>query len=69
MLFKNLIEYMGLEPGRLHFSWISSAESTKFVEVVNEVTSAIKALGPRKSMVKAPLTDIKDEATEHVDIH
>lgn len=52
MLFKNFIEYMGIEPGRLQFSWISSAESTKFVEVVNEVTDAIKALGPLEKFVK-----------------
>jgi len=51
-LFKNLIEYMGIEPGRLHFSWISSAESTKFASTVNEVTSAVKALGPRKQGIK-----------------
>ncbi|MBU4414000.1 MAG: hydrogenase iron-sulfur subunit [Proteobacteria bacterium] len=51
-LFKNLIEYMGIEPGRLHFSWISSAESTKFASVVNEVTSAVKALGPREHFIK-----------------
>jgi len=43
---------MGIEPGRLQFSWISSAESTKFVEVVNEVTDAIKALGPLEKFVK-----------------
>ncbi len=43
---------MGIEPGRLQFSWISSAESTKFVEVVNEVTDAIKALGPHEKFVK-----------------
>lgn len=43
---------MGIEPGRLQFSWISSAESTKFVEVVNEVTDAIKALGPHENFVK-----------------
>jgi len=42
------MEHMGIEPGRLHFSWVSSAESTKFVEVVNEVTKAVKALGPNK---------------------
>ncbi|MCD6224027.1 MAG: hydrogenase iron-sulfur subunit [Deltaproteobacteria bacterium] len=47
-LFTNLMEHMGVEPGRLHFSWVSSAESTKFVEVVNEVTKAVKALGPNK---------------------
>jgi len=51
-LFKNLIEYMGIEPGRLRFSWISSAESTKFASAVNEATSAVKALGPRKHFIK-----------------
>jgi len=43
---------MGIEPGRLHFSWISSAESTKFVKVVREVTETVKALGPNKHFVK-----------------
>ena len=52
MLFKNLMEFMGIEPGRIQFSWISSAESTKFVEVVNEVTAEIKALGPNMRFVK-----------------
>jgi F420-non-reducing hydrogenase iron-sulfur subunit len=51
-LFKNLLEYMGVEPGRLHFSWISSAEATKFVDVVNEVTRSVKALGPSKRLIK-----------------
>ena len=51
-LFKNFIEYMGIESGRLQFSWVSSAESTKFVEVVNEVTDVIKALGPLEKFVK-----------------
>ena len=43
---------MGIEPGRLHFSWVSSAESTKFVDVVNQVTAEVKALGPSKHFVK-----------------
>jgi F420-non-reducing hydrogenase iron-sulfur subunit len=46
------MEHMGIEPGRLHFSWISSAESTKFVKVVTEVTEAVKALGPNKHFIK-----------------
>lgn len=45
------MEYMGIEPGRLHFSWISSAESTKFVDVVKEITKEVKALGPNKRFV------------------
>ena len=40
------MEHMGIEPGRLHFSWISSAESTKFVEVVTQVTAASQGPGP-----------------------
>jgi len=43
---------MGVEPGRIQFSWISSAESTKFVDVVKKVTEEIKALGPNKRFVK-----------------
>jgi coenzyme F420-reducing hydrogenase delta subunit len=46
------MEHMGTETGRLQFSWISSAESTKFVEVVREVTDKIKALGPNQSFLK-----------------
>ena len=45
MLFKNLLEHIGIEPGRLHFSWISSAEATKFVDVVNGVIQAVKEAG------------------------
>ena len=41
---KNLLEHMGVEPERLHFSWISSAESTKFVDVAKDVTEKAKAL-------------------------
>ena len=46
------MEHMGIEPGRLQFSWVSSAESTKFVEVVKAVTETIKALGPNQMFVK-----------------
>jgi coenzyme F420-reducing hydrogenase delta subunit len=46
------MEHIGIEPGRLQFSWVSSAESTKFVDVVKEVTKAIRALGPNKLFVK-----------------
>jgi len=49
---KNLLEHIGVEPGRLHFSWISSAEATKFVQVANEVSKAVSALGPAEYLVK-----------------
>jgi coenzyme F420-reducing hydrogenase delta subunit len=46
------MEHMGVEPERVQFSWVSSAESTKFVEVVNDVTAAVKKLGPNTHFVK-----------------
>lgn len=51
-LLKNLLEYMGIEPGRIHFSWISSAESTKYVEVIQQVIESVKALGPNERFIK-----------------
>jgi coenzyme F420-reducing hydrogenase delta subunit len=52
LLFQNLMDYMGVERSRIHFSWISSSEATKFVDVVKEVTAAVKALGPNQNFVK-----------------
>jgi F420-non-reducing hydrogenase iron-sulfur subunit len=46
------MQYMGIEGDRLHFSWISSAESTKFVRVVSDVCAKVKALGPNQHFVK-----------------
>ncbi len=46
------MQYIGLEPGRLHFTWISSAEAGKFQQSAREVVEAVKALGPAKRMVK-----------------
>ncbi len=43
---------MGVEPNRLHFSWISSSEAPKFAQVANEVVESVKALGPNKKFVK-----------------
>jgi F420-non-reducing hydrogenase iron-sulfur subunit len=36
----------------LHFSWISSAEATKFQEVATKVIEAVRALGPAQHMIK-----------------
>jgi F420-non-reducing hydrogenase iron-sulfur subunit len=53
VLLSNLLEYMGIERDRLHMSWVSSAEATKFIEVVTEVTEAVRALGPNQYYIKA----------------
>ncbi len=54
-MLNRLFEYMGLEPGRLHFSWISSAEAEKFQKTAQGVISAVRELGPAKWLDKQPV--------------
>ena len=42
----DLLEFVGIEPGRVTFSWVSAAEGERFAEVVREVTDRVRALGP-----------------------
>jgi F420-non-reducing hydrogenase iron-sulfur subunit len=48
----NLLEHMGIDRDRLHFSWISSAEAVKFVNVVKDISEKVRALGPDNKLVK-----------------
>jgi F420-non-reducing hydrogenase iron-sulfur subunit len=51
-LLKNLLEHMGLEEGRVQFSWVSASEGFRFAKVVEEVTARVRALGPAKKLMK-----------------
>jgi F420-non-reducing hydrogenase iron-sulfur subunit len=46
------MELMGIERDRIHMSWVSSAEATKFIDVVGQVTEAVRALGPNTRFIK-----------------
>jgi len=51
-IINSLLQYVGIEPGRIHFSWVSASEGGKFAEVIKQVTGDVKKLGPAKKMVK-----------------
>ncbi|MDO9465102.1 MAG: hydrogenase iron-sulfur subunit [bacterium] len=51
-IINSLLQYVGIEPGRIHFSWVSASEGGKFAEVIKEVTEEVKKLGPAKKLVK-----------------
>jgi coenzyme F420-reducing hydrogenase delta subunit len=51
-LLKNLLEHMGLEEGRVQFSWVSASEGLRFAKVVEEVTARVRSLGPAKKLMK-----------------
>ena len=51
-LLKSFLEHIGIEPGRVHFSWVSAAEGGRFAQIVEKVTKEVKELGPITKMVK-----------------
>ncbi len=51
-ILKRILEFVGIEKGRVQFSWISAAEGERFSQVIKEITQEIKTLGPNKKFVK-----------------
>lgn len=51
-ILNNLLEYAGIEKGRVRFSWVSAAEGKRFSQIMKEFTEEVKALGPAKRLVK-----------------
>ncbi len=52
-LIKNLLEYVGLEPERVQFSWVSASEGQRFAALINrEVIRRCQKNRPGKKLVK-----------------
>jgi len=51
-ILNNLLEYLGIEKGRVHFAWVSAAEGKRFAELITEITEEVRALGSAKELVK-----------------
>ncbi|MEN8209741.1 MAG: hydrogenase iron-sulfur subunit [Candidatus Fermentibacteria bacterium] len=51
-VLKPLLEFIGIEPDRVQFSWISAGEGERFATVVTKVTEDIRKLGPSARLVK-----------------
>jgi F420-non-reducing hydrogenase iron-sulfur subunit len=44
LIIKSLLEYIGIESERIHFSWISASEGKKFADIATKVTQDLKKL-------------------------
>jgi F420-non-reducing hydrogenase iron-sulfur subunit len=49
---KNMLEYIGIEPGRVQFSWVSASEGGRFASLIAQVTEDVRRLGPQKKLAK-----------------
>ncbi len=52
-LLARLLDFAGIEEGRVRFSWISAAEGARFADVMKQMTDTIVKLGPNTQMAKA----------------
>jgi coenzyme F420-reducing hydrogenase delta subunit len=52
MVFRGLLDFMGIDSRRVHFAWVSAAEGARWAELVNSVDAEIKKLGPYDSYQK-----------------
>jgi coenzyme F420-reducing hydrogenase delta subunit len=46
VVLKKLLTTAGVEPDRVHFTWVSASEGARFAEVARDVADAVRALGP-----------------------
>ncbi len=45
-LFKKLLASLGIEPERVRMEWIAASEGDKVKTTINEITEAVRRLGP-----------------------
>ena len=51
-LMKKMTEYIGIEPERVQFSWVSASEGNIFADLINKVITDVKKVGPATKFVK-----------------
>jgi coenzyme F420-reducing hydrogenase delta subunit len=52
MLFRSLLDFMGIDMKRVQFSWVSAAEGAKWADVVNSTVEQVRELGPFENYKK-----------------
>lgn len=60
-ILKVMLEFIGIEPDRVQFSWVSAGEGEKFSKVISHVTETVRKLGPATKMVKTGLYENVDQ--------
>jgi F420-non-reducing hydrogenase iron-sulfur subunit len=52
-LVKELLNYAGIEPERVQFTWVSASEGGRFAAIVQKVVEQVRKLGPNRKLVKS----------------
>jgi F420-non-reducing hydrogenase iron-sulfur subunit len=51
-LTKKFLEFIGVEPERVQFSWVSASEGQRFSALMNRVIADVRRVGPAKNLAK-----------------
>jgi len=51
-LLKELMQFAGIEPERVQFTWVSASEGGRFAAIVEKVVAQVQRLGPNTKLVK-----------------
>ncbi len=51
-VLKDLLTFMGIEPERVSFSWVSAAEGERFAKIIKKVVEKVRKVGPITKIVK-----------------
>jgi coenzyme F420-reducing hydrogenase delta subunit len=51
-MLKSFLDYIGIEPERVQFSWVSASEGGRFAALIEKVVSDVKKLKTSKRLVK-----------------
>jgi len=61
IMFKELMDFMGIDMNRITFSWVSAAEGVKWADVVNTTVGRIRELGPYVSFREMVNKSVEEE--------
>jgi len=61
IVFKGLMDFMGIDMNRITFSWVSAAEGAKWAETVDATILRIKETGPYVAYRELVNTPIEEE--------
>ena len=59
-MLKSFLEYLGIEPERVQFSWVSASEGGRFAALIEKVVNDVKKLTTARKIIK------KEKATASV---
>jgi ferredoxin len=60
-VLRALLDFLGIDLRRIHFSWVSAAEGRKWAQIVEQVTEAVREAGPMQLFDKpteAPVIEL-----------